>query len=171
VGTASLYARSLTWAATSETVRRWRERRYRLFLELCEVGRADPGRGRGQGCGARALHRTNPIVAVDLKLDTSEWLSAPNVDARVADGTKLEFGDGEFPLVFSSSTIEYVPKELQEAFASPIRLRGERRISIGDDVCIGPGSLLQTLEGPGYAGTLEIGSGTRRFAGAEEVAR
>lgn len=43
---------------------------------------------------------------------------------------------------------------------TPIYLRGEGRISIGDDVCVGPGSVLQTLEGPGYAGTLEIGSGT-----------
>jgi lipopolysaccharide O-acetyltransferase len=42
----------------------------------------------------------------------------------------------------------------------PIRLRGEERISVGDDVCVGPGSLLQTLEGPGYAGRLEIGAGT-----------
>lgn len=43
----------------------------------------------------------------------------------------------------------------------PIRLGGEERISIGDDVRVGPGSWLQTLEGPGYEGKLEIGSGTR----------
>jgi len=43
----------------------------------------------------------------------------------------------------------------------PIRLGGEGRIIIGDDVRVGPGSWLQTLEGPGYEGKLEIGSGTR----------
>jgi lipopolysaccharide O-acetyltransferase len=43
----------------------------------------------------------------------------------------------------------------------PIRLGGEERISIGEDVRVGPGSWLQTLEGPGYEGRLEIGSGTR----------
>lgn len=43
----------------------------------------------------------------------------------------------------------------------PIRLGGEARISIGEDVRVGAGSWLQTLEGPEYEGRLEIGSGTR----------
>jgi lipopolysaccharide O-acetyltransferase len=42
----------------------------------------------------------------------------------------------------------------------PIRLAGERRIAVGDDVYVGAGSWLQTLEGPGYAGDLVIGDGT-----------
>lgn len=40
----------------------------------------------------------------------------------------------------------------------PVRLAGEARISIGDDVFVGSGSWLQTLEG--HAGALEIGDGT-----------
>ena len=42
----------------------------------------------------------------------------------------------------------------------PVRLAGEARISIGDDVFVGAGSWLQTLAGPGHAGALEIGDGT-----------
>jgi SAM-dependent methyltransferase len=125
---ASLYSRTRTWAATSDTVRRWRERRYRLFLELCEVGPDEPilDVGAGSGGALARFNRTNPIVAVDLQPDTSEWLSAPNVDVRVGDGTKLAFAAGEFGVAFSSSTIEHVPKELQETFASEIRRVGRR---------------------------------------------
>jgi len=125
---ASLYSRTRTWAATSDTVRRWRERRYRLFLELCEVGPDEPilDVGAGSGGALERFNRTNPIVAVDLQPDTSEWLSAPNVDVRVGDGTKLAFAAGEFGVAFSSSTIEHVPKELQETFASEVRRVGRR---------------------------------------------
>jgi acetyltransferase-like isoleucine patch superfamily enzyme len=42
----------------------------------------------------------------------------------------------------------------------PIRLVGERRISIGSDVYVGAGCWLQTLEAAEQAGTLEIGDGT-----------
>jgi lipopolysaccharide O-acetyltransferase len=42
----------------------------------------------------------------------------------------------------------------------PVRLAGEARIAIGADVYVGRGSWLQTLEGPGHAGVLEIGDGT-----------
>jgi lipopolysaccharide O-acetyltransferase len=41
----------------------------------------------------------------------------------------------------------------------PVRLRGERRIAIGDDIYIGAGSWLQSL-GDGDAVALRIGSGT-----------
>src|ERR671923_1134362 len=125
---ASIYARTRAWAATSNTVRQWRERRYRLFLELCGVGVDESilDVGAGKGGALERFNTTNPIVAVDLKPDTSEWLDAPNVDVRVGDGTRLEFADHEFPVVFSSSTIEHVPKELQPAFASEIRRVGGR---------------------------------------------
>lgn len=42
----------------------------------------------------------------------------------------------------------------------PLRLVGEERISIGNDVYVGAGSWLQTLEGPGHQGELAIGDGT-----------
>jgi SAM-dependent methyltransferase len=125
---ASLYARTRSWAMSSDTVRRWRERRYRLFLELCTVEPDEPilDVGAGKGGALERFNRTNPIVAVDLQPDTSGWLSAPNVEVRVGDGTKLDFADGEFGAVFSSSTIEHVPKELHEAFASEVRRVGRR---------------------------------------------
>jgi SAM-dependent methyltransferase len=124
----SLYGRTRTWAAKSDTVRRWRERRYRLFLELCAVGPDEPilDVGAGKGGALERFNRTNPIIAVDLEPDTSEWLSASNVDVRVGDGTKLDFSDDEFGAVFSSSTIEHVPKRLQAAFAAEIRRVGRR---------------------------------------------
>jgi acetyltransferase-like isoleucine patch superfamily enzyme len=42
----------------------------------------------------------------------------------------------------------------------PVRLAGEARITIGNDVFVGSGSWLQTLERPGHSGVLEIGDGT-----------
>jgi acetyltransferase-like isoleucine patch superfamily enzyme len=42
----------------------------------------------------------------------------------------------------------------------PIRLVGEERITVGDDVYVGSGCWLQTLEGAGYAGELVVGDGT-----------
>jgi hypothetical protein len=124
----SLYARTRSWAATSGTVRRWRERRYRLFIELCRVEPDEPilDVGAGKGGALERFNTTNPIVALDLEPDASEWLTAPNVTMQVGDGTKLEYADGEFGAVFSSSTIEHVPKELQPAFAAEIRRVGRR---------------------------------------------
>ena len=45
---------------------------------------------------------------------------------QVADATKLPFADGEFPLAFSSSVIEHIPEELQQAFADEIRRVAKR---------------------------------------------
>ena len=42
----------------------------------------------------------------------------------------------------------------------PVRLHGERWISVGADVFIGAGSYLQVLDGAERAGRLEIGDGT-----------
>jgi acetyltransferase-like isoleucine patch superfamily enzyme len=42
----------------------------------------------------------------------------------------------------------------------PVRLGGEHRIRIGNDVYVGAGSWLQTLDGPGTGVALEIGDGT-----------
>ena len=42
----------------------------------------------------------------------------------------------------------------------PVRLVGEERITIGEDVYVAAGSWLQTLAGPGHSGELVIGDGT-----------
>jgi SAM-dependent methyltransferase len=123
-----IFGRTRKWAQTSETVKRWRERRYQRFLELCQVQPNERILDVGAGAGA-ALERfntTNEIIAVDLNPLDSEWLKSDNVTVEVADGTKLPFSDGAFPLVFSSSVIEHVPKELHEPFASEIRRVGQR---------------------------------------------
>ena len=124
----SLYARTRSWARSSDTVRRWRQRRYRLFLELCRVGPDEPilDVGAGSGGALERFNTTNPIVALDLNPLASEWLAAPNVKVQIGDGTKLQFRDGEFGAVFSSSVIEHVPKELRPDFAAEIRRVGKR---------------------------------------------
>jgi len=117
-----------TWAKRSETIRRWREQRYRLFIELCAV---EPDErildvGAGEGSALERFNTTNPIVAVDLETDERDWLQGENVTVQRADGTQLPFPDRSFPIVFSNSVIEHVPKGLQPAFAREIQRVGER---------------------------------------------
>lgn len=97
-------------------------------MDLCRVEPGDRILDVGAGAGA-ALERfntTNEIVAVDLEPLQSEWMEAANVTVQVADATRLPYGEGEFPVVFSSSVIEHIPKELQAAFASEVRRVGRR---------------------------------------------
>ena len=118
----SLFDPLRTWASGSATVQRWRRGRYELFEQLCRLQPDDRIVDVGAGWGA-ALERyntVNPIVAVDLKPDTSQWLGSANVTALQADGTDLPFEDGEFDVAFSNSVIEHVPKRLQPAFAAEI---------------------------------------------------
>ena len=126
--TSLVFRATRAWAAQSSTVRGWRERRYRFFIERCHVR---PGErildvGTGAGGALERFNRTNPIVAVDLEPIPSEWLSQPNVTVERADATDLPFGDGEFPVVFSSSVIEHIPRKLQSVFAQEIRRVGVR---------------------------------------------
>jgi acetyltransferase-like isoleucine patch superfamily enzyme len=47
----------------------------------------------------------------------------------------------------------------------PVRLVGERRIAVGDDVFVGGGSWLQALDGYGPAVAIELGDGTNIAGG------
>jgi 2-polyprenyl-3-methyl-5-hydroxy-6-metoxy-1,4-benzoquinol methylase len=99
-----------------------------MFMRLCRVAPDEPILDVGAGAGG-ALERfnaSNPIVAVDLAPQTDTWLDQANVTVRVADGTSLPYADGEFPVVFSNSVIEHVPRELRPAFAAEIRRVGRR---------------------------------------------
>lgn len=118
----SLFGPLRAWAAGSPTVERWRRRRYELFVELCRVGPEDRiiDVGAGWGAALARFNQVNPIVAVDLKPDTSGWLGADNVTAVQGDGTDLQFADGEFDVAFSNSVIEHVPRAQQQAFAAEI---------------------------------------------------
>ena len=108
------------FASESDTVRRWREGRYRMFEDLVALRPEDRIVDVGAGWGA-ALERfndVNQIVAIDLKPDaSSEWLSTPNVKVVQGDGTNLPFEEREFDVAFSNSVIEHVPKSLQPKFA------------------------------------------------------
>jgi hypothetical protein len=125
---AAIFRVTRSWAATSEKVVGFRERRYRLFLELCDVSRDDRiiDVGAGTGGGLERFNRENPIVAVDLEGERSGWLDQPNVTVEKGDGTRLRFADREFPVAYSNSVIEHIPKQLQRAFADEVRRVGER---------------------------------------------
>ena len=111
------------WAANSSTVQRWREGRYELFVESCAVGPEDRiiDVGAGWGAALERFNTTNPIVAVDLSPQPSDWLSAENVTVVQGDGTELAFDDREFDVAFSNSVIEHVPPALQPKFAAEVR--------------------------------------------------
>jgi SAM-dependent methyltransferase len=116
------------WAAGSETVRRWREARYQQFIDLCAVRPEDRilDVGAGRGAALERFNEANPIVAVDLAPQAVGWLARPNVEVKVADGTNLPFPDKSFPVVFSSSVIEHIPRDAQQRFADEIRRVGDR---------------------------------------------
>ena len=113
---------------TSETVRRWRERRYQRFMELCGVQPHERilDVGAGSGAALERFNATNEIVALDLNPLDSDWIRSPNVTVQVGDATAMPFRDKEFPLAFSSSVIEHIPKALQAKFASEVARVADR---------------------------------------------
>jgi SAM-dependent methyltransferase len=123
-----LLNRTRGWAANSARVRHWREARYELFVELCDVQPEDRilDVGAGAGLALERFNQTNEIVALDLHPATSEYLQQSNVSVVQGDGTALPFADGEFPVVFCSSVIQDVPKDLRERFAGEVRRVGRR---------------------------------------------
>ena len=124
----ALSQRLRTWAAESDTVRRWREGRYQLFVDECRLTPDDRIIDVGAGWGAllERFNKVNPIMAVDLSPQPSEWLESPNVTVREADGTQLPFADREFDVAFSNSVIEHVPPALQGRFASEVSRVADR---------------------------------------------
>ena len=64
----SMGDRLRAWAKRSDTVRRWREQRYTMFVELCSVQPDEQilDVGAGEGSALERFNTTNPIVAVDL---------------------------------------------------------------------------------------------------------
>jgi 2-polyprenyl-3-methyl-5-hydroxy-6-metoxy-1,4-benzoquinol methylase len=119
----SLFTPLRAWASKSKTVERWRQRRYQRFVEACGLQPTDRiiDVGAGWGAALERFNTENPIVAVDLSPQPSEWFASENVTVLEGDGTKLPVGDSEFDVAFSNSVIEHVPPELQQAFASEIR--------------------------------------------------
>jgi hypothetical protein len=125
---AAIFRLTRSWAATSDKVVGFRERRYRLFLDLCRVEPDDRiiDVGAGNGGGLERFNRENPIVAVDLQGERTGWLDQLNVTVEKGDGTQLRFADREFPVAYSNSVIEHIPKTLQRAFADEVSRVGER---------------------------------------------
>lgn len=124
-----LRARTTSWAASSDRIRRGRERRYERFLVLCSVREDERilDVGAGHGAALERFNSVNPIVAVDLVEPRAEgWLAQSNVEVGQADGTDLPYSDREFPVAFSNSVIEHVPKDRQAAFAQEIRRVADR---------------------------------------------
>ncbi len=72
------------------------------------------------GAALERFNQTNPIVAVDLSPQPSEWMTSENVTVVQGDGTNLGFADAEFDIAFSNSVIEHVPPDQQSRFASEI---------------------------------------------------
>lgn len=121
-------SRLRNWAAAGRTVGSWREERYRRFIDLCDVRPTETilDVGAGSGAALERFNETNPIVAVDLNPLTGGWLDRPTVSVVMGDGTSLPFQDGEFPVAFSNSVIEHVPRALHKAFASEIARVSDR---------------------------------------------
>jgi SAM-dependent methyltransferase len=126
----SLFSATRRWAELGRFTSGLRERRYELFMRECAV---EPGDrildvGAGDGGALARFNKTNPIVAVDLHPQKVEgtYLEAANVTASTADGTALPYEDKSFPVAFSNSVIEHVPKHLQQAFAGEIARVADR---------------------------------------------
>jgi len=100
---------------------RLRRRRHRRFFAL--TGLPEDARILDLGCGAlglRALEPERPITGVDIVPRPA--YPGPFVVADATTG--LPFADDEFDLVYCSSVIEHVPRDLRRAFAAELRRVG-----------------------------------------------
>ena len=95
-----IYARTRRWAHTSGRVRRWRERRYARFLELCRLrpDDRDPRRrrrlGRPRSSASTRPTRSSPSTSPRWRASGSSSRTSrdPGLTA-----TRLPFADREFP--------------------------------------------------------------------------
>ena len=126
----SIRKRLVDWSVRSGTAGRLRERRYRLFIELCQVRPHETilDVGAGAGGALARYNQINPIVAVDLTWSdfSPNWLGQPNVRFVQADATSLPFADRAFPIAFSNAVIQLVPRKKRPTFADEIRRVSDR---------------------------------------------
>ena len=78
------------------------------------------------------------MAGVDSQSASRAFLGAWRLAVRARNKAFTRLAADAFAQVGRRATIEL-----------PLRLHGERRIAIGDDVAIGPGSWLQVLDEPG----------------------
>ena len=113
--------------------KRWRERRWERFRDCLKPALADRVLDVG-GCAFDWQGRGDVIGAVDLlnllPAIAPEMLESPRMRCIQGDGRSLEFGDGEYDIVFSNSVIEHVGDwKDQQGFATELR-RVSRRLWI-----------------------------------------
>lgn len=96
----------------------------RVLVDLVRRRLADPGsvRALDVGCGTglmdRHLAALGSLTGVDPSTPMIEAARTenPQVDYRVADGTKLPFEDGSFDLAFTVCVLHHVPPPQRPAF-------------------------------------------------------
>jgi hypothetical protein len=106
----------------SAVVAGWRARRYRLFEQLCIRSGTDSiiDLGSGDGSALERFNTTNPITAIDLIPQQTQWFGK-NVTLAEGDATELDFSDFSFDAAFSNSVIEHIPPGLQKRYADETR--------------------------------------------------
>ena len=120
-------ARTRAWAKESETVRRWRERRYQRFVSSSGSVNEEAILDVGAGSGA-ALERFNRRIRSSRSISPPRLRVAPHPNVVVQHGRRYPAAvrRPRVPLAFSNSVIEHVPQALQVAFAAEVARVSER---------------------------------------------